>query len=248
MKFDGITFLHLIGLGCLGFLIAVLVKLPLEYAVGAGVALCVYSTIISFLDFRKTDQVIKAMAKEYSRQIQMLTEQFGELLQQNSSSQSTAKQSITTKTYKVLKPNIISWEDVKNNTYLHPYRKEIVESNNDTDYRGSRRRYPLIGQTIYMTYNKLFEEGMSLGRWALSADDGLFYPVWAELMPERTEYVRLYGHNISGRVDNYYFNTTTKEEFILLSMPEEVDFRKTYVLLRLPLDRSSKPFRYERTQ
>lgn len=240
MKFNGITFLHLLAVSCIGYVISLLVGLPIYHAIGSIIALCLYSLLSAFLSHRQLSTIIDAMAHEYANHLKELTDQFGELLFK--SGNQVEKNSVGGQV-RTLKPDIVMWNDAKGNTFLHPFQTEITECNKK-NIPGERRRYPVLGQTLYITFPEITGNKMSVGRFA-AGEDGLLYPVFAEVRPDRLEYIELFGAELAGTVESYYYHSKTKEEFFMLKFHKETDPKKQYILIRLPADRSIKPFKYE---
>ena len=145
-----------------------------------------------------------------------------------------------------LDSNLVAWNDTQSDKFLHPYQKDIDRVNREVPM-GRASRYPLFGQTLAITFDDIVKQNMTVGRFVAN-NDGTLYPHFAETSLEIKEFASIFGSTLGGKVENYYYNLTTGQEFILLTFPDKAsDPKAQYLLLRLPKDANALPFKYERT-
>jgi len=237
---------QILVVGAYGYILAHFWSLPLYPALGLTTAL-VGIAVLNCLVLRKTaDYIISLAAQVLSDQLQADVAEdprqphVQRSEQEERVQQELEKQSATTST---IRSSIVAWNQVQGNKFLHPRQMDIDEANKEMKY-GVYGRYPLAGEKLALTFDEIVSSRMTVGRFVANSDATL-YPVFAETSLGQKEFIKIFGKDICAKVDNYYYDTTNGNEFILLVF-KDADPRTQYLLLRLPKDSKAKPFRYER--
>jgi hypothetical protein len=226
---DIYTVVQIVLTALIAFIIASALKLPLYHGIAVIVAVCSLLLIDGYCRAKSTENLIN----------NFITAMQGLQAPPPPQRQARTKGPI-------LRSTIVAVDDTTNaGTFLHPRRNDIIEDNKEEGSTGTIKRYPLLNQQLYMSFEELIGSNMTLGRFVADSD-GTIFPYFAETGLELSSYMKLFGDGIyGGSVQNYYYNLETNEEFISLTFDEREDHRKQNLLIRLPKNPKAKPFRSE---
>lgn len=224
MKVDAISVIQVVGLACAGYIISLLVGLPLYHAIASVICLCFLVLSNVWVHHLSSNHLMSTMTQEFGKLLREAIDDFGGLL--HGASKKSKKS--------ILKSHIVCWNDTApDGSLLHPFQKEIDKCVIGNGSVAGRQRYPGLGQTLYMTANDIGEQGLVVGTFEQDPADGLLYPVF----PSKEEV-----SDLVGTVENYFFDLQKGDEFIMLVYLSDIT---KYCLLKLPADTNKKPFKYE---